>query len=100
MVPSPLKCASGALVLALTGLAGCSDDPNARVRGEFLSSCLRGGAPKWACTCAFERLEKRFTPEELQQLLTPTLNALSVQPELSQRLVQETARAAVACSNQ
>ena len=86
-----MKCSLGVFPLALAFLGGCSD-PNAQVRGEFLSGCIRGGTPKSLCVCAFERLEKRFTTNELNQFLR---SAMSMQQ--ATQLRQETIRALLAC---
>lgn len=76
----------------LVSLTGCSD-PKAKARGEFLAGCVQGGATKALCTCTYERLELRFTQEELLQLTQPSLNAPP------QRLMREAMQAALACRN-
>ncbi|MFV7463676.1 MULTISPECIES: hypothetical protein [Pseudomonas] len=56
------------LLLVATGIMfGCSDE-NKVVRGEFLAGCVQGGAPKSVCSCTFEKLEDKYTPDELKQL--------------------------------
>lgn len=55
------------LLLASGIIYGCSDE-NKVVRGEFLAGCVQGGAPKSICSCTFEKLEEKYTPDELKQL--------------------------------
>jgi len=60
-----------ALVLLASGLIhGCSDE-NKVVRGEFMAGCVQGGAPKSICSCTFEKLEGKYTPDELKVLNRP-----------------------------
>ena len=72
-------------------LAACGDE-NAKLRGEFLSGCVRGGSPKSACECLFGKLEEHYSPKELRalnQTRTPP-------PEFKQILGQ----GILACRNQ
>lgn len=55
------------LLLVSSIIYGCSDE-NKVVRGEFLAGCVQGGAPKSICSCTFEKLEEKYTPDELKQL--------------------------------
>lgn len=55
------------ILLLLTALAGCSDE-NSKARGQFIAGCMHGGAEKSVCACAFEKLEEKYTPAELDAL--------------------------------
>lgn len=85
------RCA-GAVVLTVLSLylAGCSD-PQSKARGEFLAGCVQGGASKAVCGCVYERLEQRFTREELAEFTKPSVTAPP------QRLMREGMQAAMAC---
>lgn len=51
--------------------AGCSD-PNKEVRGQFLSGCVQGGVSKSVCFCTFQKLEEKYTPDEMKRLQQST----------------------------
>lgn len=78
---------SATLVLA----AGCSDE-SSRQKGEFLSGCMRNGATKAVCECAFNKLEKEYT---LEGLVRESERAARTAP--STQFIQSIARAAQAC---
>lgn len=59
-----------AALLILTAIAGCSDE-NSEIRGQFISGCAQGGAPKSICACTFEKLEEKYTHQELNELSDP-----------------------------
>ncbi|MBV6823109.1 hypothetical protein KUF73_09230 [Pseudomonas sp. PD9R] len=51
-------------------LAGCSD-PNKEARGQFLAGCVQSGVSKSICSCAFEKLEEKYTPDQMKKLNDP-----------------------------
>lgn len=57
-------------LFALFFMSGCSDE-NKEVRGDFLAGCVQSGASKSICSCAFEKLEEKYTPQELSRLNSP-----------------------------
>ena len=81
------------LLLTLTTLLfGCSDE-NKEVRGEFLAGCVQGGAPKCICSCTFEKLQEKYTPEELKLLS----RSMSAPPE---RFIKDVIGSAMACRSE
>ena len=57
-------------LVLLAALAGCSDE-NSNLRGQFLAGCIQGGAPKYICSCTFEKLEEKYSHAELVALSDP-----------------------------
>ena len=55
-----------ALSLSLLVLAGCSDG-NSKFKGQFLAGCVGSGASESYCSCAFEKLEVQYSPDELSK---------------------------------
>lgn len=80
------------LMALLLVLGGCSDE-NSRAKGEFLSGCVQSGAPKAVCICTYEKLEQKYSPQDLismeRRYHTP--------PD---SLLQEVREAAKACRQQ
>lgn len=58
------------MITALLLLVGCSDE-NSHARGEFLSGCVQSGTPKAICRCTFQKLETKYSPEELRSVTSP-----------------------------
>ena len=60
------------LLSALFIMISCSDK-NDELKGQFVAGCMQGGAPKSACMCIYEKLEEKYTAEEMQGLnVSPT----------------------------
>lgn len=57
-----------ALGLSVTvQIAACSD-PHTKLRGEIISACMQGGAPKSICVCSYEHASAKYSDEDLQLL--------------------------------
>lgn len=54
-------------LLAIMQLAACSD-PHTKLRGEIISACMQGGAPKSICVCSYEHVSAKYSDEDLQLL--------------------------------
>lgn len=48
-------------------LTSCTDK-NSKIRGEFLSGCIKSGAPKTQCNCIFDQLESTYSSEDLHRI--------------------------------
>lgn len=55
-----------ALILFVS-IASCSDE-NSKIRGQFIAGCMQPGVPKSVCSCAFKKLESKYTTEELNKI--------------------------------
>lgn len=78
--------------LSLAFIAGCSD-ANKEVRGQFLAGCVQGGVSKSICSCAFEKLEEKYTPDELKKLSRPMATP-------TESFMRDVMQSAVACRNE
>jgi len=56
--------AATALILTLPG---CSDESD-RMRGKFVSGCMKGGAPEPVCRCVYTKLEAKYSLAEIEQM--------------------------------
>lgn len=54
------------LSLSLLIVAGCSDG-NSKFKGQFLAGCVGSGSSESYCTCALEKLEVQYSPDELSK---------------------------------
>lgn len=53
--------------ILFTSLISCTDK-NSKIRGEFLSGCVKSGASKAQCTCIFDQLESTYSSEDLHRI--------------------------------
>jgi hypothetical protein len=53
--------------LVLIAATGCSSEID-KAKGEILSGCIQGGAPRAVCTCAYERLSNHYGEEKLAEI--------------------------------
>lgn len=83
---------TGIVFSAFVSLAGCSDE-NKEIRGQFLAGCVQSGVSKSICSCSFERLEEKYTPEEMKKI-----NSHIGAPP--QQFMQDVMESAVACRNE
>lgn len=87
-----MKSYTAILCVSLSLLAGCSDE-NKEARGEFLAGCVSSGTPKSICSCTFEKLEQKYSPEELRRIMLS--GALP-----PQSLLQNVAESALTCRSE
>lgn len=53
------------LLAATLGLSACSNSP----KDQFVKGCHADGGPsKSVCKCAYDKLEKRYTPEVMEKM--------------------------------
>ena len=56
------------LAVMLTSLAACSDSKATKIKGDFLAGCVQSGASKAICFCVYEKIEKKYTTQDLLEL--------------------------------
>jgi hypothetical protein len=84
---------TAAILMMLFVLMGCSSK-TAKIKGEFLSGCVQGGADKSICKCIYDHLEDVYSPEELQELANSATVASS---KVVQSIVKDTYKYALIC---
>lgn len=77
------------ILLGILVLAGCENE-DSRIRGQFISNCVKSGADKDTCTCAYDYMEDKHGKAKLRELNKPAM----VMPD---GLVQELVKAAAFC---
>ncbi len=74
-------------------MAFACSDPSSRIRGEFMSGCMQGGAPEEVCECSYARLSPKHSEEELEAVARGNRTV----PE---SLLDDVIESALACSSE
>lgn len=55
-----------ALAAALL-LAACGNSEANKLRGEFLKGCMSGGTDKSTCSCAYDKIEEKYSVQDIKR---------------------------------